>query len=128
MRKTLGILIAAMVLLNAPTAAEAYTINEMGNWCEELSDNIKIHSDSSIRYDNTRNNNICYGAFAAIQQLTTFVDKNQNRLLSICTPSESTLTQMVSIFVKYAKEHPEKGHLPFTSGAILALNEAFPCE
>ena len=71
----------------------------------------------------------CWGAFAAIQGVATiqFADESQ-RALSICAPPESTLVQLIKVFVTYANQHPERGHEDFWAVAYSALFDVFPCD
>jgi len=46
----------------------------------------------------------------------------------ICRPNNTTLGQLVDIVKKELTEHPERRQAPWQSLALLALNNAFPCQ
>jgi hypothetical protein len=70
----------------------------------------------------------CWGAFGAIQALSTWTYSNKSfPLLYICAPPESTLLQFIKIFEHYADTHPERLHEEYMRVAVDALREAFPC-
>ena len=72
----------------------------------------------------------CWGAFAALQKIVNLVDSRAVTtmpIFHICSPPNSTRTQLVSIFVEYARRHPERLHEDFVFVAFDALRSAFPC-
>jgi len=70
----------------------------------------------------------CWGAFATLQRVSRYADRNNKILLPIgCSPPKSTRTQLIAIFVEYAKKHPEEWHVDFVDIALKAFRTAFPC-
>jgi Ssp1 endopeptidase immunity protein Rap1a len=63
----------------------------------------------------------CWGTFSAIQKVIFYVD------IGVCAPPESTLSQLVAVFVSYAEKHPQRLHEAFFDVALNSLQEAFPC-
>lgn len=45
-----------------------------------------------------------------------------------CTPSNSTVGQLVAVTLKYLREHPEKWSLPADEVVTQALRNSFPCK
>lgn len=45
-----------------------------------------------------------------------------------CIPARATSLQLIDVFVKYAKNHPESRHKPAQLMITSAWREAFPCE
>jgi hypothetical protein len=71
---------------------------------------------------------ICLGYMQAVQDFSVLTDKDGNRVLGACVPSDATLGQMVQTFIKYARAHPEAAK-ENTAGVVLqSLQNAFPCE
>ena len=70
----------------------------------------------------------CWGAFGVLQKVSRFVnDKNQPILRIGCAPATSTRTQFVAIFLEFARKNPQLLNEDFTSVAMAALRDAFPC-
>ncbi len=76
----------------------------------------------------THDTGVCWGAFGTIQGLIVWTDGDGTPILGVCAPANSKRTQLIAIFVLYAKNHPEKYSEGFTRVAIPALREAFPCK
>ena len=71
---------------------------------------------------------VCWGAFAAIQELLTARNSETKKMmLWACAPAKSSRTQLISIFVHYAENHPEKYHDDFLWTVVDSLQQAFPC-
>ena len=45
-----------------------------------------------------------------------------------CMPDDVKLAELKEVFIKYAKENPEKLHLAASNVTINAFVDAFPCE
>jgi len=48
-------------------------------------------------------------------------------LLRACVPRDSTRTQLIAIFVRFAQKHPERYQEDFVFVTLSALKSAFPC-
>jgi len=70
---------------------------------------------------------MCWGAFSVIQDETRWIEETGKRQFGICTPEHSTRTQLIAIFVDYAKRNPSKYSDEFHIVVAAALQEAFPC-
>lgn len=75
----------------------------------------------------TFDDGFCWGAFAAIQDLSWIVSDAGKPLLFFCPPPKSTRIEYVKIFLRYADQHPEQLHMDFGGVARRALAAAFPC-
>jgi hypothetical protein len=43
------------------------------------------------------------------------------------TPEKGSLGQVVDVFIKYLREHPEQRHFTAHTLVLLSMTEAFPC-
>jgi Rap1a immunity proteins len=124
MRRLIGLLIC---LLTVPTsAAVAETMLEVASKCRAFA-TVEILADGSIRLPSDADTQFCWGAFAGIQTAIFLVDDNRFPVSHVCAPQKAGRTQLIKIFLKYANQHPELGHLAFGGTAINSLIEAFPC-
>lgn len=76
-------------------------------------------------FDNGR----CWGAFAAVQELSRIksaVDKPP--LLGVCAPTDTTRRELVRAFTDYVRSHPESRTEEFSVVAIIALRSQYPCK
>jgi hypothetical protein len=70
----------------------------------------------------------CWGYLHAIQDISKMMLAGESQpLLGICTPENSTLSQIIRVFVKYGQNHPEALNRDEFEVAIEALQTAFPC-
>ena len=74
---------------------------------------------------------MCWGAFGVLQTVIGIVhvderDKTYSRVLGVCVPSGVTRTQLIAIFVDYAKRNPQRYHEEFFFVVKDALKAAFP--
>ncbi len=102
------------------------TALEMQSWCRQIVSG-PILANDTVYVGTTFNDGVCWGSFAAIQQLSRIVDQNGIMLLRFCPPPDSTRVQFIKIFMRYADQHPEEAHHDFAKLALRALVEAFPC-
>lgn len=118
--------IALLALIFALSASPAYAIraDEMASKCRSVS-NATIRDDL-VDFPEDFDSGECWGYFRAIQRISVYAVEGR-RLLGICAPKDSRLSQFVRIFVVYVDQHPEKGHLESTKIAIEALARVFPC-
>jgi hypothetical protein len=45
-----------------------------------------------------------------------------------CRPDESSIFQGILVTLRYADQHPERLHIPFSVMVVEAFREAWPCE
>ncbi len=65
----------------------------------------------------------CIYYLAGIQDVWNDLDSKK-----YCMPDGVQLAELKEVFIKYAKENPEKLYLAASSVTINAFNKAFPCE
>jgi hypothetical protein len=58
----------------------------------------------------------------------SLADHDGKTLLGACPKPDTTTTQVLRIFIEYARVHPEKLGLPAAAVAFNAMADAFPCE
>jgi Rap1a immunity proteins len=119
----------ALCLLARPAVADitASSALEMESSCKFI-DTAPLRLDGTIGIPDTSRAGYCWGAFAAIQQLSLAADHESGaKTLEICRPANSTEAQYIKIFLRYVERHPEEAHLLFAQVALYALQEAFPC-
>jgi hypothetical protein len=116
-----------LLLVAAPPLSRAETNEEMLSACRPIAE---AHmSQGKVALPETFEAGVCWGAFAIIQNLTVWVDtKTSKRHFGVCTPANSTRTQLIAIFVEYAKRNPRRYSENFSDVAFDALRESFPCE
>ena len=121
----------AFALLVSPALAVAESDHEISaetlqTWCKPLAQ-AKVEN-RSLSYSRTTETERCFGAFAAIQQLVRLQwEGEKHPALEACPPPESTLTQVVKVFLSYVDRHPDELHRPGALVARDAIGEAFPC-
>ena len=111
---TLGWLVAVLL---SPQARAALTAEDLLKRCEAAS-----------------SGSYCEGYIAGFYDGRTTSDYGKSELMS-CPPTDSTgeklavsLSQMVLVFTKWARDHPEKIHYPDWAAVREALAEAWPCK
>lgn len=116
-----------LMLCLSPIRARAESALEVQSWCQVIA-NAKLGPDNAIFYVRSSQTEFCWGAFAAIQELSKLGWSDTKELmLEICAPEQSTRLQYIKIFSKYVTDHPEMAHQDFAYIARLALHDAFPC-
>jgi hypothetical protein len=117
----------ALLTVNAKASnAGVETALEVQSWCKGIT-SAKVLADNKFFYNPTPDTRFCWGAFGAIQELSTVLWDDDTPMLRVCVPAESTRLQLVKIFSKYVDDHPEISHQPFAIIARQSLAEAFPC-
>ena len=102
----------------------AESTEEMVSACHDIS--IAHISGDQAAFPSDFDSGKCWGAFMVLQSTLRLVVKD-TLALGVCAPNDSTRTQLVVIFVDYAKRHPERYSDDFVRVAVDALKEAFPC-
>ena len=119
--------LALLLFLSAiarPVLAES--TEEMLSSCRRLAEANVANTEVELPQDFETGR--CWGAFAVIQKVTALViAPSKQPALLVCSPSESTRTQYIAIFVEYTKRNPRRLNEDFFFVALTALREAFPC-
>ncbi|MFC7399573.1 Rap1a/Tai family immunity protein [Chelatococcus sp. GCM10030263] len=108
-------------------SAHATTALQMRSYCTGVA-NAERHPNGRVSFPLTFQNGQCWGGFDAIQQVSRVVDGQAKRLFGICSPPQSTLVEMVQIFVAYVDSHPTQENEDWFDVASRALVRAFPCD
>ena len=99
---------------------------EMLSSCKAVSE-AKV-SDTTAAFPKNFESGECWGALSALQYVSRLVDLKGQPLLPIgCVPEKTTRTQLVAIFVAYARDNPQLWHEDFVSIAMTAFKAAFQC-
>ena len=106
--------------------ADPFSASEVASWCQPYKTAV-LH-DGHIGVQATSDSQACYGAFLAIQQFsTTRLGAVHVSILKTCLPEKSDLLELITVFLHYADEHPERGHEKFTDVVLSSFWEAYPC-
>jgi hypothetical protein len=111
-------------------ADDKYSAGEMLSDCQEVINSIKVSKNSEeLDLENTFASGRCWGAFLSVQQLmVTKIEGKSTSILHICAPPETTLLQIIQVFVLFMNENGRRQEEPFTKVALAALRSAFPCK
>ena len=107
--------------------AKAETALEVQSWCKPFV-TAKLGANKRIWAEENEDAGFCWGAFAAIQELSRFRKSSGATMIDVCAPSDSSRLQFIKIFSKYVDDHPANAHETFALIAYLSLSEAFPCD
>ena len=118
-------LIFLTLVLLAPPALAA-SVSEMLANCRAIAK--ADLSGDKVKFSPDFKTGMCWGAFLAIQGAIVQGDQENQPLLHVCAPAESTTHQLVAIFVNYAERSPQRFHEDFFPVAIDALWQSFPCK
>jgi Rap1a immunity proteins len=120
------LLCSALAMFVCAPLANAETAEEMLSACRPVA-NASV-SNSNVNLPQTFEGGLCWGSFSIIQNLTTLLDiKTGNREFSVCTPENSTRTQLIAAFVEYIKQKPQRYSEEFLVVVLDSLRESFPC-
>jgi hypothetical protein len=64
----------------------------------------------------------------AVQEFSVLADQDGKTLLGSCPSADGTTTQVVRLFVDYARAHPDKLDLSAAAVAYNAMADAYPCK
>jgi hypothetical protein len=98
------IAVVAMSVISPAKAAAVYDGNEILLSCEQ----------GHLR---------CIYYLAGVQDVWNDLDSKKH-----CMPDGVKLAELKDVFIKYAKENPEKLNFAASSVTINAFNKAFPCK
>jgi hypothetical protein len=125
-----GILFSILTMLFLSSSAYAVSVrsgDDLLNACEAFERNVTVSSDGINFGRSPADAFVCYGFMIAVQQLSQAHEQDGQMTLSICAPPTSMLTQLIRVFLNYARAHPEELHHSGAQVAIMALQSAFPC-
>ena len=117
-------LTAASAWAQAPS--EDRTAEHWVSMCRSIAE-IDAKADGSLKIPATFEAGQCWGTFEALIVMSSLAD-NGKPLLRICPAKPASPHQWISVFVEYAKSHPEQKKDPFAFVAIAGLQRAFPCK
>jgi hypothetical protein len=105
--------------------AGAQTGTELLQYCTEFEREAHMVGTDQV-WMPSKNTNVgyCFGFIRGIMVL--YAVANNDKLG--CLAPEVTPIQLVYVFNKYAREHPEQLHIKSGMLALIAINEAFPCK
>ena len=107
------------------SSSYATTAEEMLSGCRAIAQ-APVRANGIV-VPNTSDTQMCWGAFLVVNALTGFFDETGKPILGACVPDESTLTQLVAVFVEHVDRNPAVRSQEFTRVAINAVLQAFPC-
>jgi hypothetical protein len=107
-------------------AGATETAPKMAKYCQNLERGTK-RTGRHIWIPNTKQALLCWGYMQAMQDMSVLVTPEGRRLIGSCPPEQTTLLQLIHLFVTYARSHP--GDLQGNTAAtvIAGLRKAFPC-
>lgn len=112
----------------SPSVHHQESAEQMVSYCRGFVD-AKLSGDM-IDFPTNYDSGMCWGAFAAFQTAIAIHQKGMPEnvmALGVCAPAESRRSQLIQIFVTYAKQHPERYHENFFIVALDATQKAFRC-
>ena len=108
------------------TADASESTPDMVRYCQNLEKGTKGKGEH-IRIPNTKQALLCWGYMQAMQEISVLVTSEGRRLTGSCPPEQTTLLQLIHIFIRHERSKREKEHGNTASAVIRALQEAFPC-
>ena len=112
----------------ATDCARALPANELLQSCETVVQTIKTDLGDTV--DISPAGLPCWYYISAVQNMTSLTDEADERLLHICPPSDTTVLDLVRVFVRQARE--AKPNVTGVENAatlvFTALLKAYPCD
>lgn len=115
-----------LVILCTAVPAFAESTAEMMSSCTELAD-ANITGDK-ITFRQNFPSGLCWGAFGSLQRVIVEAHPGGQPIFRVCAPANSTRSQLIAVFVEYARRNPQRLHEDFLDVALEALRGAFPCQ
>jgi hypothetical protein len=100
---------------------------ELLQYCTALERGAQFGPSREIKMPDSRDVHFCWGYMRAMQNVSVITVDGVNTLLHTCVSADATLLQLIYVFNKYARNHPEELHKPPASVVLNAFWEAFPC-
>jgi len=127
MARTISGILVLLAFVAAGTPAHAQTARELLHACESLQRGIRVKRDQVLILPGSDVAQ-CWGFMLAVQQYSALADQNGQTLLGACPKPDTTTAQVLRIFIKYARSHPDKLGGPAGLLAFNAMADAFPCD
>ena len=122
-----------IVLWTLPSPATALTASQLLTSCETLERTWSIQPNGSIRFQ-FNDGLSCWGDVQAFFDLSYVQLKSTDRPndpftnpLETCPPNGVSLTQLVRMFLQYAREHTADLHYEASMMMMTVLRQKFPC-
>jgi uncharacterized phosphosugar-binding protein len=112
MNRAFALVLITITSLIDSSAARGDSANEVLSSCEMLLRDLVVQGDT-VRFP--RGGDHCWHYMTGMS------------VLGACAPPESTLVQIIRVFVDYARKNPARLHLRAANIATAALRQAFPC-
>ncbi len=123
------ILIVVLVFVSnlwSQTAGASERAPDMVRACKNLLRGTKGRGEH-IRIPNTKQALLCWGYMQAMQDISVLVTLEGRRLVGSCPPEQTTLLQLIHIFINHERANPSEEQGNTASAVIKALQDAFPC-
>jgi hypothetical protein len=127
MKSAISVIVALFTSIGIGTLAQAQTARELLHVCELLQSGIYVEG-SQVFIPPGSDVAQCWGFMLAVQQYSILADHDGKTFLGACPRPDTTTTQVLRIFIDYARSHPDKLRLPAAAVAFNAMADAFPCE
>jgi hypothetical protein len=115
-----------IIVANERRILDAQLVETDGRYTMDL-DALSVGDRGAFIWPSDYDSRVCWGAFAAIQELSQIYEDGKPILPGICARPSTTRIQYIRIFLRYLGEHPELADAEFAWVAGKALSEAFPC-
>ena len=79
-------------------------------------------------YDKLFDIGICSGVMVAIHDTSMLLNAPANSQVRACMPDSITVEKSIAVVVHWLDRHPQRWHENFTSLAMSALHDAWPCD
>jgi hypothetical protein len=84
-------------------------------------------SGQYLRIPNTRESLLCWGYMQAMQDISVLVTPEGDRLIGSCPPEQTTLLQLIHVFVRHERSNPRDEQGNAGAAVIKAFQDEFPC-
>ena len=116
---------ALLILASNSLAGHFYTTAHMSLACTSVLQAELEGKSDTLKQD--YNTGVCLGAFSTIKEVIKLEDNENNKIFNICSPSEITRNQLISVFVNYAQKNPKQLPVNYFTVAMKSLLKAFSC-
>lgn len=121
-----GCTLLAIAAALCGSSVQAQTAGEMLKACEIAQRGMHVEG-SHVFLPPGADVNQCWGFIEAVQEYSMLADQDGRTLLHACPPEAGMTTQVLRVFIDYARAHPDKMHLPAAAVAFNAMADAFSC-
>jgi hypothetical protein len=108
------------------TAGATERAPDMVHYCQNLERNTKGRGEH-LRIPNTKEALLCWGYMEAMQDVSVLVTPEGHRLIGACPPEQTTLLQLIRIFVSHERSNPSDQQGNTAAAVIKAFQDSFPC-